>query len=331
MSPEPRTDLAGKVRSAVTGRLDPLVQRRAATLASRRLRGVPLQAQVGTAADASRRALFADLNAGLKADTLGAAERAEVATLMRSYLQTLDSDVPREDVAAVCAAFEGLVQPTGQPVPQPAEPITRTITDSFHRLYYNVSRRTWKDTWYRGVLTYKCPTDMWIYQELINDLKPSLVVETGTFRGGSALFIADRLETLGHGEVITIDIDVQPDRPEHPRLTYLTGSSVGDAELAEVRKRIPADGHVLVILDADHSQRHVAAELKAYAPLVTVGSYLVVEDTNVNGHPTAPQHGPGPWEAVEEFLATDPGFEVDERCERYFLTQNPRGYLRKVR
>ena len=331
MSPEPPTHLSGRVRRSVTARLDPLVQRRATTLARRRLRGASLPAAVGAAADTSRRALLTELGGAATAGRLDDADRAELAALTRQYLSTVGPDARREDIAAVCAAFERLFQPPGQPVPQPAEPLTQAITDSFHRLYYNVSMRTWKDTWYRGVQAYKCPTDMWIYQELVNELRPSLVIETGTFRGGSALFIADRLETLGHGEVVTIDIDVQPDRPEHPRLTYLTGSSVGETELQQIRARIPKDGHVLVILDSDHTQQHVAAELLAYAPLVTVGSYLVVEDTNVNGHPTAPAHGPGPWEAVQEFLATDPGFEVDERCERYFLTQNPQGYLHKVR
>jgi len=88
---------------------------------------------------------------------------------------------------------------------------------------------------------------------------------------------------------------------------------------------------LLAVLICVSSFQGVAAELLAYAPLVPVGSYLVVEDTNVNGHPAAPDHGPGPWEAVQDFLRTDPGFEVDERCERYFLTQNPSGYLKRVR
>ena len=88
---------------------------------------------------------------------------------------------------------------------------------------------------------------------------------------------------------------------------------------------------MLVILDSDHSRDHVAAELEAYAPLVPIGSYLIVEDTNVNGHPAAPDFGPGPMEALWDFMATDPGFEVDTRCERYFLTQNPSGYLKRVR
>ena len=233
--------------------------------------------------------------------------------------------------ASIAGAFTRLWQPRSQPVPEPPGPVLAAIDEQFHRLYYHVSLRTWKDTFYRGTRAYKCPTDMWVYQELIDDLRPGLVIETGTFRGGSAHFIADRLELAGHGQVVTVDIDVQPDRPEHPRLTYLTGSSVDPEVLEDLRSRIDPAAPVLVILDSDHSQAHVAAELLAYAPLVTLGSYLIVEDTNVNGHPAAPDHGPGPYEAVQDFLAGDTGFEVDRRCERYFLTQNPSGYLRRVR
>jgi cephalosporin hydroxylase len=255
-------------------------------------------------------------------------------SLALAWLETAATERPDDTrvYRAVASAFTSLWQPRSQPVGEPPSEVRDAIRDQFHRLYYHVSRTTWKDTWYRGIATYKCPTDMWVYQELLDTVRPGLVVETGTFRGGSALFLADRLETLGHGEVVSIDIDVQPNRPAHSRLTYLEGSSVAPEILDEVRRREPADGSgVLVILDSDHSRDHVLAELEAYAPMVAVGSYLVVEDTNVNGHPAAPDHGPGPYEAVQAFLATDPGFEVDTRCERYYLTQNPCGYLRRVR
>ena len=88
----------------------------------------------------------------------------------------------------------------------------------------------------------------------------------------------------------------------------------------------------MVILDATHVEAHVAAELRAYAPLVSVGHYLIVEDTNVNGHPVHPEHGPGPTEAVQAFLQEPAAqeFEVDRSCERFYLTMNPGGYLRRV-
>jgi len=86
----------------------------------------------------------------------------------------------------------------------------------------------------------------------------------------------------------------------------------------------------MVILDSDHSAAHVGAELDAYRGLVSPGCYLIVEDTNVNGHPVVPDHGPGPMEAADAFLAGAPEFVADRERERFMLTLNPRGYLRRV-
>ncbi len=88
---------------------------------------------------------------------------------------------------------------------------------------------------------------------------------------------------------------------------------------------------MMVVLDSDHSRDHVRAELEALAPLVTVGSYLVVEDTNINGHPVLPEFGPGPWEALQEFMEGNEEFEVDRGAEKFYVTMNPGGYLRRVR
>jgi cephalosporin hydroxylase len=88
-------------------------------------------------------------------------------------------------------------------------------------------------------------------------------------------------------------------------------------------------GPVMVTLDSDHSEENVSRELQLYAPMVTQGSYLVVEDTNVNGHPASSEHGPGPWEAVQAFLAANPDFEPDLNCQRHLLTFFPNGWLRR--
>ena len=182
----------------------------------------------------------------------------------------------------------------------------RLITDAFHRLYYYLSERTWTQTSWMGVPTRKLPLDLWIYQEIIAELRPSLIVETGTRFGGSALFFAHLCDLLGHGSVVTIDIDADA-QPEHSRVTYLAGSSTDPAIVDQVCGMLPAKGHVLVVLDSDHRQRHVAAEIAAYADMVTVGSYLIVEDSNAGGNPVHNQEVPdaGPMGAIRDFLASD--------------------------
>jgi cephalosporin hydroxylase len=204
----------------------------------------------------------------------------------------------------------------------------RNVVNDFHKLYYGSPDRTWKSTFWRGVEVQKCPLDLWVYQEILNELQPDLIVETGTLHGGSAYYLAGICDLIGKGRVVTIDLQALPGRPVHPRLTYKLASSVDPATLEEVRTLAGA-GVVLVILDSDHSRDHVLAELRAYAPLVTPGSYLVVEDTNLNAHPVYPEFGPGPMEAVDLFLRENRDFAVDAEREKFFMTFNPRGFLRK--
>jgi cephalosporin hydroxylase len=201
------------------------------------------------------------------------------------------------------------------------------VTSAFHRLYYDSA--VWKDTYWLGTRTQKCPLDLWVYQEILRETRPDLIVETGTAHGGSALYLASVCELLGRGEVVTVDISPIEGRPEHDRITYLTGSSTAAGVVAEVERHVAMQERVLVILDSDHSCNHVLDELRTYGPWVSPGSYLIVEDTNVNGHPVLPEHGPGPMEALEEFLAETEDFEIDRAREKFFFTFNPRGYLRK--
>jgi cephalosporin hydroxylase len=201
--------------------------------------------------------------------------------------------------------------------------------DQFHMLYYSGREQTWGNTFWLGQTVLKCPLDLWSYQEILHEVQPELIIETGTYQGGSALFLASICDLLDQGEVLTIDVDRREGRPRHPRITYLTGSSTSSKILRQVRQRASGKSTVLVILDSGHGKDHVLSELHAYAPLVTPGSYLVVEDTNLNGHPVESNHGPGPAEAVEEFLERSDGFVRDESREKFLLTFNPGGYLRK--
>lgn len=200
----------------------------------------------------------------------------------------------------------------------------------FHQLYYGSRETTWADTRWLGVPAQKCPFDLWIYQEILHEVRPDLIVETGTADGGSALFLASVCDLLRNGRIVTIDVWDKPGRPNHERISYLHGSSTDPAIVQRVRKLVAGDDRVMVVLDSDHGKEHVLAELHAYASLVTLGSYLIVEDTNVNGRPVLPDFGPGPGEAVEEFLRGRSEFVVDRAREKLLMTFNPMGYLKKV-
>ncbi len=174
--------------------------------------------------------------------------------------------------------------------------------------------------------------DMWIVPGVRWETRPDLIVECGTAWGGSALYLASLMDLFGGGSIVTVDIagdDEIPGRPQHPRITYLTGSSTEPDVVSEIRRRAASVETVMVVLDSDHSFEHVTAELGCYAPLVTQGCYLVVEDTNVNGHPVAPGFGPGPGEAVAEFVRGSDAFVVDASREKLLMTFNPGGFLRR--
>jgi cephalosporin hydroxylase len=205
-----------------------------------------------------------------------------------------------------------------------------TTVDDFHRLYYSTEERTWKNTFWLGVPVQKCPLDLWVYQEILWELKPDLIVECGTYQGGSAAFLASVCDLIGHGDVITIDIEPRLGRPEHPRITYLSGSSTSPDIVSAVKSRASDAGTVMTILDSDHSRDHVLDELRCYRDVVTRGSYMIVEDSNVNGNPVLPEFGPGPMEAIDAFLEENSAYEVDESREKFYLTYNPGGFLRHI-
>ena len=187
-----------------------------------------------------------------------------------------------------------------------------------------------------GYPVLKCPLDLWIYQEILFDLEPDIIIECGTAYGGSALYLASMCDQIGNGKILTIDLEkplVDPQRqlPKHHRIHYLTGSSTSVEIKDQLSNLIASDDKVMVILDSDHSKDHVLKEMLIYNTLVTKGQYMIVEDTNVNGHPVLPFHGPGPMEAVEEFLSHNTDFTVDSSKDKFLLSFNPSGYLLKCR
>ena len=199
----------------------------------------------------------------------------------------------------------------------------------FQRAYYE-SERAWEHSSWLGSRALKAPQDLWVYQEILSALRPELIVETGTFEGGSALYLATVCDGLGRGEVLSVDVRRRDRLPEHERISYLVGSSTDPAIVAAVEERAAAADGVLAILDSDHSRDHVLAELRAYGPLVGPGGYVIVEDTNINGHPVARHWGPGPMEAVDAYLAEGAPFEVDRSREKFLFSCNPRGFLRRI-
>jgi cephalosporin hydroxylase len=207
---------------------------------------------------------------------------------------------------------------------------TKGTTDKFHAKYYY--SKVWAETYWMSKQVFKCPLDLWVYQEMIFELKPELIIETGTFHGGSALFFANLLDTIGRGRVITVDVDRMPDVPVHERITYLEGSSLSTEIIGKVEEHAKGKNNIIVFLDSDHKCEHVLGELEIYSKFVSKGSYVVVEDTNLNGHPVYSGfgQGPGPMEAIEKFITGNKGFEIDKSKEKFLLTFNPNGFLKKI-
>jgi cephalosporin hydroxylase len=184
-------------------------------------------------------------------------------------------------------------------------------------------------TWL-GVPIWQNVLDLWTIQEAISSVRPGLLVETGTDHGGSALFYANLMDLLDHGEVITIDI-VRKHELEHPRVKFLHGSST-DPEIVDVVRAAAAstEGPVMVILDGNHDQDHVAAELELYAPLVTPGSLLLSQDGVIDRFRIFRDSRPGPLEANRNFLSRHGEFEHDRKLnEQFRLTQHPLGWMRR--
>ena len=206
------------------------------------------------------------------------------------------------------------------------------IINEFHKLYYYSSciGGTWKNTKWMGVPIQKCPMDLIIYQELIYSIRPDIIIETGTKVGGSALFFANICDNIKHGQLITVDIDKVGKLPIHNRITYLNGSSV-DNNIVDFIKHRCENKKVMVILDSDHSEDHVLKELNIYSGFVSVGSYLIVEDTNISNSPVYGIEGKGPLEAVFKFINNNDNFVIDKSKEKFYFTFNPNGYLLRLK
>jgi len=217
-------------------------------------------------------------------------------------------------------------------------PIAEAAVIPFHWLYQVNKDRTWENTFWFGVPINQCPLDAWVFQEIIWNTRPNIIIETGTRYGGGAFYYASIFDLLWlyfqhEGTVITIDTDEKYKCVSHPRMSFLHGSSTDEQIVQKVGEAIRAKDRVMVVLDSLHTKSHIAQELEIYSRLVTKDCYLIVCDTNIGGNPMYLPDGtdvPAPIEAVNEFLANNSSFVVDERQEKHYLTFNPGGYLKRI-
>lgn len=216
------------------------------------------------------------------------------------------------------------------------KPFKKMIVDMFHRMYYE-NDNTWPKNTFLGYSILQCPMDLHLYQELIYRLKPAFIVQTGVSGGGSILYFATLLDLIrAPKSAVVIGIDIVLDKrvkglSSHPRIRLIEGSSTDPKTLEKVKKLLPAKTG-MVILDSDHSKTHVLNEMKLYRQFVGKGSYMVVEDTNINGNPVHKTFGPGPMEAVQAYLEENDDFQDDEAFWRKTLfSHHQYGWLKRVK
>ncbi|MBN8856801.1 MAG: cephalosporin hydroxylase family protein [Sphingobacteriales bacterium] len=209
----------------------------------------------------------------------------------------------------------------------------------------NKSQYSYNFSWMgRPIIQY--PQDMIAMQEIIWQIKPDLIIETGIAHGGSLIYYASLLELIGHGEVLGIDIDIRKhNRAEiekHPmvkRIHMIEGSSISNDTVEKVKEYAKGKQKVIVCLDSNHTHEHVLSELNLYAPLVSPGSYIVAFDTIVENLPEGYFSQKRPWgignnpmTAVEEFVRTNDRFIIDKEIDnKLLISVAPKGYLKRIK
>lgn len=234
----------------------------------------------------------------------------------------------------------------GRAVPLYSAQGFRLLSDQWVKVGWT-QKYSYSFTWL-GRPIIQLPEDMIRIQELIWSLQPDVIVETGIAHGGSLIFYASLCRLMGKGRVVGVDVEIRPHNrqaieahPLKPLITLVEGDSVSPTIVSQVRRQVQPGERVLVILDSCHTKAHVLAELQAYAPLVTPGSYVVVTDGNMQelaGLPRAPSswQWDNPQAAAREFLAGQTDFEHDpptvpfnEGAITEPVTYWPSAYLRR--
>jgi cephalosporin hydroxylase len=205
-----------------------------------------------------------------------------------------------------------------------------TLNLPIQNLLQIMQERIVKKTTYFGVRTLKGPIDYWVYQEIIYEQKPDFIIEIGNRFGGSTLALAHLCDLMRQGQVIGLDItheDIHLKVIEHPRITLFEGDACLSFE--KVRELVPLGANVLVIEDSAHTFENTLNVLNTFSPLVLKGGYFIVED-GICHHGLGVGPNPGPYEAIEAFINQNSHFEIDREREAFFITWNPKGYLRRI-
>lgn len=193
-----------------------------------------------------------------------------------------------------------------------------------------IQERIMTRTRYFGIQTLKNPLDFWLYQEMLYELNPDVIIEIGNFCGGSALALAHLCDQLNHGRIYALDIDqknIAEKVKNHPRINMIEGDACQSYH--QIQDQIMQTESVMVIEDSSHTYENTINVLETYSQLLKLGDYFIVEDgICYHGLDLGPK--PGPYEAIEDFIKNRPDFEIDRSRESFFITWNPKGFLKRV-
>jgi len=193
-----------------------------------------------------------------------------------------------------------------------------------------MQNRIMNKTKYFGITTWKNPIDYWVYQEIIFEHKPDVIIEIGNAFGGSALALAHICDNIGHGKIIGVDINhnsLSELSINHKRITFIEGDA---CEMFDaVNKFINPNDKVLIIEDSSHTYENTLNVLRKYSGLIKPGDYFIVEDS-ICHHGLNVGPNPGPYEAINDFLKENSNFVCDRDKESFFITWNPKGFLKRI-
>ena len=238
-------------------------------------------------------------------------------------------------LTCIAASAASLGAGFSEDAPWMNQPDAAQITAAMEAAQY--TRQEHLNSWL-GVEIMQYPGDLMTYQQLIFEVKPGVVIETGTLKGGLSLYLASILESISSdAKLVTIDIDDagwQKTLADHSfrkelldRVHFIAGDSVGRETWAKVKAQV-REKKVMVILDSLHSRSHVLRELNLYSQLVPIGSYIIVNDTHLDGTEWVKSNR-GPYAAVKEFVAAHPEFEIVP--QRFMVSCIHQGILRRTR